>query len=940
MKSFRAVKTSEIVVGAEFFIPFTSKTWERVKVIDTDPEHGRCTVKCKESQEEKIIEPKQVRLMHANKDKDVDGKDLTEDDMTNLYHLNEPAIIENLEKRADLLNQRPYTRISNVLIAVNPLWYLPNPNVVDYTGERISNAAPHPWGMAETAFRQMVMAKKNKTGTNNTNPGLAPLSENRTNQSIVISGESGSGKTETAKIVLNYICQRSSLELNQHLAKMTIDTSEGNAVDAWSKSNGESSSVLPLDRQLMDSVPILEALGNAQTKRNPNSSRFGKLLKLEFAYTGPSTSTTLCGATIETYLLERSRVASHADRERNYHAMYQLLAGASVEELDELGLEHNSDTKFKYLRSSAGDDMTLQRPKSNLPKTKIIGTVIATGKVIGKDGDDKMYEEFKDAFVKCRLGSERDGAKASIEGNALKYFAGVRRGLAAVLHIGNIEFDGENAESMALIKIDDKNGDKNTALEAAAKALGCKSSELIDLLQRGPTRVLPNGEKIPSVNSEKEANKVRDDVAREIYSRMFNDVVAATGRSMETPEDVTTTGSIGVLDIFGFEYSENNGLEQLLINFANESLQGVFNNAVLKAEGELYREEGLEDSANIQESDFNGDSVKNTIGLINDIFTSLNESTLNLQSNEQSFFRGVNKRIEGSGQTKKNPTPDKTFTIAHYAANVKYTSGWFRTKNSYGVSAQMDGFLNASKLFKETLIYAERRNADEDEENSRPPKKETLASVFSIQMNDLCESLESTACHFIRCVKPNEGMKRGTFDREFVQNQMLAQGVPSTCEVLKRGMPSRILYSDIKERYFKRVLKTVEEKKKTLYENLDDRVITKAVLHTLNIPEEDYTMGKTRCFFRAGKIAMLDRLNGIEMDGTEGQEFVQKVVQKIDNIVAIARLLLKGDKKRLHGILYRYMTVGRGKPRLEYSKKTKKEREKIEKLLPDLFPAK
>jgi myosin heavy subunit len=116
------------------------------------------------------------------------------------------------------------------------------------------------------------------------------------NQSIVVSGESGAGKTESSKIVLRYLTSR---------------VSESN----------------DLARKLLDQNPILEAFGNAKTLRNPNSSRFGKFMKLHFKNSADSLSFDIAGATIETYLLEKSRVVFQPEGERNFHVFYDLVKG-------------------------------------------------------------------------------------------------------------------------------------------------------------------------------------------------------------------------------------------------------------------------------------------------------------------------------------------------------------------------------------------------------------------------------------------------------------------------------------------------------------------------------------------------------------------------------------------------------------------------------------
>jgi myosin heavy subunit len=178
------------------------------------------------------------------------------DDATAMRHLNEPELLSNL--RARYLADEAYTRVGTVLVAVNPLKAIPQPRMRAYADAAFGSEAPHPYDLAELCFQRL------KSG--------AP-------QALVVAGESGAGKTETSKIVLAYLAWR------------------GGGGDA-----GESLSAA------LDAVaPALEAFGNAATSRNPNSSRFGKFLKLYFDGGGR-----LRGGGLETYLLEVARVVRQA----------------------------------------------------------------------------------------------------------------------------------------------------------------------------------------------------------------------------------------------------------------------------------------------------------------------------------------------------------------------------------------------------------------------------------------------------------------------------------------------------------------------------------------------------------------------------------------------------------------------------------------------------
>lgn len=143
--------------------------------------------------------------------------------------------------------------------------------------------------------------------------------EDHMNQSILVSGESGAGKTETTKFLLSYFAAMG--KHNNQVDKISIET------------------------QVLSSTPLLEAFGNAKTLRNDNSSRFGKFIEVQFTNSG-----TICGAMIRTYLLEKSRIVRQIEGERNYHIFYQLLAGLSENERAELGLGVAND--YFYLNQS------------------------------------------------------------------------------------------------------------------------------------------------------------------------------------------------------------------------------------------------------------------------------------------------------------------------------------------------------------------------------------------------------------------------------------------------------------------------------------------------------------------------------------------------------------------------------------------------------------
>ncbi|PRP84330.1 class VII unconventional myosin [Planoprotostelium fungivorum] len=218
-------------------------------------------------------------------------------DMISLQNLTEESLLENLEVRynKDII----YTYTGSILVAMNPYQVLSlysMGTVKQYIGKRLGLLPPHVFATADESFRSM--------------------SENSKNQSIIISGESGAGKTETTKLILQFLSART----------------QGNARTST------------VEKKILESSPILEAFGNAKTVRNNNSSRFGKYMEIHFDNTD-----TIVSARIVQYLLEKSRIVQQAETERNYHVFYQLLC-APQERLDKSKLTQASD--YAYLNTS------------------------------------------------------------------------------------------------------------------------------------------------------------------------------------------------------------------------------------------------------------------------------------------------------------------------------------------------------------------------------------------------------------------------------------------------------------------------------------------------------------------------------------------------------------------------------------------------------------
>ncbi|XP_037292347.1 unconventional myosin-IXa isoform X2 [Manduca sexta] len=231
-------------------------------------------------------------------------KDREYPDLCQLPELNEQTLLDNL--RARFAAGYIYTYVGSILIALNPFKFYPiyNPKYVKlYQNKRIGlSLPPHIFAVADAAYHCML--------------------RERTNQCIVISGESGSGKTESTNFLLH------------HLTALSQKGSHGSGVE----------------QTILSAGPVLEAFGNAKTAHNNNSSRFGKFIQVNYKENGM-----VHGAVVQKYLLEKSRICSQGRNERNYHVFYYLLAGASEQEKEQLHLL--SVDKYNYLSRTGCSDV-------------------------------------------------------------------------------------------------------------------------------------------------------------------------------------------------------------------------------------------------------------------------------------------------------------------------------------------------------------------------------------------------------------------------------------------------------------------------------------------------------------------------------------------------------------------------------------------------------
>ncbi|WJZ97742.1 hypothetical protein VitviT2T_016323 [Vitis vinifera] len=664
------------------------------------------------------------------------------DDMTKLSYLHEPGVLQNLATRYEL--NEIYTYTGNILIAVNPFQRLPHlydtHMMEQYKGATFGELSPHVFAVADVAFRAM-------------------MNEGKSN-SILVSGESGAGKTETTKMLMRYLAYlggRSGVE--------------GRTVE----------------QQVLESNPVLEAFGNAKTVRNNNSSRFGKFVEIQFDKNGR-----ISGAAIRTYLLERSRVCQISDPERNYHCFY-LLCAAPPEEREKYKL--GNPKSFHYLNQSNCYEL---------------------------DGVNDAHEYHATRRAMDVVGISEEEQEA------------IFRVVAAVLHLGNIEFaKGKDIDSSII-----KDEESRFHLNMTAELLNCDAKGLEDAMIK---RVMVTPEEVITRPLDPDsALGSRDALAKTIYSRLFDWLVNKINDSIG--QDPNSKSLIGVLDIYGFESFKFNSFEQFCINFTNEKLQQHFNQHVFKMEQEEYTKEEINWSY-IEFVD-NQDVLDLIEKKPGGIIALLDEACMFPKSTHETFAQKLYQTFKNNKRFIKPKLSRTSFSISHYAGEVTYLADLFLDKNKDYVVAEHQDLLSASKCpFVASLFPLL------PEESSKSSKFSSIGSRFKLQLQSLMETLNSTEPHYIRCVKPNNVLKPAIFENLNIIQQLRCGGVLEAIRISCAGYPTRRTFYEFLLRFGVLAPEVLEG-------NYDDKVACQMILDKKGL--KGYQVGKTKVFLRAGQMAELD----------------------------------------------------------------------------------
>ncbi|KAL1915213.1 uncharacterized protein VTP21DRAFT_7489 [Calcarisporiella thermophila] len=644
------------------------------------------------------------------------------DDLTRLAYLNEPSILHTIQTRYAEGNIYTYSGI--VLIAVNPFEHVKlyeSDMVHAYSGGKREDLPPHLFAIAEDAYRCMIREDKNQT--------------------IIVSGESGAGKTVSAKYIMRYFATAENHGKARSIQKISI------------KAERDSSGMTKVEEQILATNPIMEAFGNAKTTRNDNSSRFGKFIEIQF-----DKDANIIGAKIKTYLLERSRLVYQPEFERNYHVFYQLCAGATP---DEKEIFHLSTYNHFYYLNQGG-----------------VGTI---------SGVDDAYE-----FQVTRHALSTIGISLELQHSIFQL-------LAALLHVGNIQIGGRGEASVSEDDSHLIHAAQLLGVDAGEfrrwivrRQIATRSERIVTNLQPAQAMVVRDSvvkyvyahvfEWLVLVVNESLAEHHRRGGDR---AKSFIGVLDIYGfehfkkNSFEqlcinyANEKLQQEFNQRVLRLEQEEYIREN-IDWTMIEYSdNEPCLEMI-------EGKLGILSLLDEESRMPSGSDHSLCMK-----------------LYQQFNLPSHARYFQKpRFSGNAFTISHYAYDVTYDAEGFLEKNRDT-----LPEEHLAMLQATKF----EFLREVLSKTISSTSPTDSSSKRASialKKPTLSSIFKASLIGLMDAIRATNVHYVRCVKPNEQKSAWNFNPVMVLDQLRACGVLETVRISCAGYPVRWTFEEFTDRFY------------------------------------------------------------------------------------------------------------------------------------------
>ncbi|XP_023685858.1 uncharacterized protein myh14 isoform X1 [Paramormyrops kingsleyae] len=754
------------------------------------------------------------------------------EDMADLTCLNEASVLHNLRER--YYSGLIYTYSGLFCVVINPYKNLPiyTESIVEmYRGKKRHEMPPHIYAISEAAYRSML--------------------QDREDQSILCTGESGAGKTENTKKVIQYLAHVASSHKTGTLGRSKDTTDSSKAAQRATAMLGRSEQYGELERQLLQANPILEAFGNAKTVKNDNSSRFGKFIRINFDVAGY-----IVGANIETYLLEKSRAIRQAKDERTFHIFYQLLCGASESMRADLLLA--GADQYRFLSG---------------------GSIPVPGQ-----SDAENFTQTMDSMT--IMGFTKEEALAMM------------KVISAVLQFGNVSFHKEKNSDQASMPDD-------TAAQKLCHLLGISVLEFTRAILT--PRIKVGREYVQKAQTKEQADFAVEALAKATYERLFRWLVHRINRALDRRQRQGAS-FIGILDIAGFEIFQLNSFEQLCINYTNEKLQQLFNHTMFVLEQEEYQREGIEWNF----IDF-GLDLQPCIDLIErpahppGVLALLDEECWFPRATDRSF---VDKLSGEQGSHPKFHRPrqlrqEADFSIIHYAGRVDYKADEWLVKNMDPLNDNVASLLHQSsdhfisELWREDIqtlprvyffdSYATLQTNGSDMERivgldqvssgglgegagavafgaaglkTKKGMFRTVGQLYKESLTKLMATLRNTNPNFLRCIIPNHEKRAGKLTPHLVLDQLRCNGVLEGIRICRQGFPNRIPFQEFRQRY---EILTPNAIPRTF---MDGKQACELMISALELDQNLFRVGQSKVFFRAGVLAHLEEERDLKITDT------------------------------------------------------------------------
>ncbi|XP_077314710.1 myosin-10 isoform X7 [Lithobates pipiens] len=775
--------------------PATQADWTAKKLVWVPSErHGFEAASIKEEKGDEVV----VELAENGKKAMVNKDDIQKmnppkfskvEDMAELTCLNEASVLHNLKDR--YYSGLIYTYSGLFCVVINPYKNLPiySENIIEmYRGKKRHEMPPHIYAISESAYRCML--------------------QDREDQSILCTGESGAGKTENTKKVIQYLAHVASSHKGKKDHAIPTESPKPIKHQSGSLLYGE------LERQLLQANPILESFGNAKTVKNDNSSRFGKFIRINFDVTGY-----IVGANIETYLLEKSRAIRQAKDERTFHIFYQLLAGSG---------EHLRCKQTDLLLESVNNYRFLSNGYVPIP---------------GQQDKDNFQETMEAMHI---MGFSHDEILSML------------KVVSSVLQYGNIVFKKERNTDQASMP-------ENTAAQKLCHLLGMNVMEFTRAILT--PRIKVGRDYVQKAQTKEQADFAMEALAKATYERLFRWLVHRINKALDRTKRQGAS-FIGILDIAGFEIFELNSFEQLCINYTNEKLQQLFNHTMFILEQEEYQREGIEWNfidfgLDLQPCIDLIERPANPPGVL----ALLDEECWFPKATDKTF---VDKLVQEQGTHSKFQKPrqlkDKAdFCIIHYAGRVDYKADEWLMKNMDPLNDNVATLLHQStdkfvaELWKDVdrivgldQVAGMTETAFGSAYKTKKGMFRTVGQLYKESLTKLMATLRNTNPNFVRCIIPNHEKRAGKLDPHLVLDQLRCNGVLEGIRICRQGFPNRIVFQEFRQRY---EILTPNAIPKGF---MDGKQACERMIRALELDPNLFRIGQSKIFFRAGVLAHLE----------------------------------------------------------------------------------